>query len=255
MESFLEYLVVIGFVFIVVFAILSIIKKFFASVTVYEYERGVKFKYGAFQEIVGPGKHKYSPASTEITVFDMRPTIMQLNGQELLTADQLSVKISVAVNYQITDPQILISEYEDYEEHVYMNVQLKLRDVVSSLELDDLLSKRNEVNDSLQQLLIDNTFAGLTILSVDIKDIMLSAELKKAFLEVIKAKKEAQSSLERARGEAATLRSLANTAKMLENNPELAKLRLMNTIENSKGNTFVVDLANSTHSIKEQSNA
>ncbi|MGD6962324.1 slipin family protein [Fictibacillus phosphorivorans] len=255
MESFLEYLVVIGFVFIVVFAILSIIKKFFASVTVYEYERGVKFKYGAFQELVGPGKHKYSPASTEIMVFDMRPTIMQLNGQELLTADQLSVKISVAVNYQITDPQILISEYEDYEEHVYMNVQLKLRDVVTSLELDDLLSKRNEVNESLQQLLVDNAFAGLTILSVDIKDIMLSAELKKAFLEVIKAKKEAQSLLERARGEAATLRSLANTAKILENNPELAKLRLMNTIENSKGNTFVVDMANSTHSIKEQTNA
>ncbi|MBN3555750.1 slipin family protein [Fictibacillus nanhaiensis] len=254
MISFLESLVVMGFVFIVVFAVLAVGKKFFASVTVYEYERGVKFKHGAFQEIIGSGKHKYSPASTEIMVFDMRPTILQLNGQELLTADQLSVKISVAVKYQITDPQILISEYEDYEEHVYMNVQLKLRDVVSSLQLDDLLWKRNEVNDSLQQLLVENTFAGLSILSVDIKDIMLSAELKKAFLEVIKAKKEAQSSLERARGEAATLRSLANTAKMLENNPELAKLRLLNTIENSKGNTFVVDMANSTHSIKEQSN-
>ncbi|MET3728209.1 regulator of protease activity HflC (stomatin/prohibitin superfamily) [Fictibacillus halophilus] len=255
MESFLEYLVVIGFGAIVVFAILSFIKKFFASVTVYEYERGVKFHHGAFQEIVGPGKHKYSPASSEIMVFDMRPTIMQLNGQELLTADHLSVKISVAVKYQITDPQILISEYEDYEEHVYMNVQLKLRDVVSSLELDDLLGKRNEVNDSFENLLVEKSFAGLSILSVDIKDIMLSAELKKAFLEVIKAKKEAQSSLERARGEAATLRSLVNSAKLLENNPVLAKLRLMNTIENSKGNTFVIDMANGNHSTNQQSNA
>ena len=82
------------------------------------------------------------------------------------------------------------------------------------------------------------------------KDIMLSSDMKKTFIEVIKAKKEALASLEKARGEMATLRSLANAAKMMEKNPELVKLRLIQTMDSSQGNTFIID---TNHQVKEAS--
>jgi regulator of protease activity HflC (stomatin/prohibitin superfamily) len=102
------------------------------------------------------------------------------------------------------------------------------------LEIDDILTKGQDINNRMKDLLMnDSSLPGLSILSVDLKDIMLSGELKKAYAEVIKVRKEAQASLEKARGETATLRSLANAAKMSENNPELARLRLIQTIEAS----------------------
>ena len=172
----------------------------------------------------------------------MRPTILLINGQELLSADNVSVKISLAVKYQILDPKTVVMNYENFHEYLYTTVQLKIREVVSSIELDEILSNRKMINDKLRELIVEDlSLTGFTIMSVDIKDVMLSAELKRVFSEAIKAKKEALASLEKARGEMATLRSLANAAKMLEKNPDLFKLRLIQTIESSNGNTFVID--------------
>jgi len=248
-EKVLEFIIIAA----LMFAVALVVTKFFKTITIFEYERGVKFHNGKFREIVGPGKYNYFAMSTRIDVFDMRPAILQLNGQELLSADQITVKISLAVKYQILDPKALISDYQDFQDYLYTNTQFKLREVISSIEMDKLLENRQSISENIKTYLVDDkSLADLSILSVDLKDFMLSAELKKAYLEVIKAKKEALSLLEKARGETATLRSLANTAKMLENNPELAKLRLIQTIETSKGNTFMIDFSNSN--VKKTSN-
>ncbi|PLS04279.1 slipin family protein [Neobacillus cucumis] len=239
----LDIIMTVSLIILIFSLILFIVKKLIRSITIYQFERGVKYHHGKFKEILGPGKYTYFTSSTRLEIFDMRPAILQLNGQELLTSDNISVKISLAVKYQILDPQALISHYQDYQEHLYMNIQFKLREVISSIEMDELLANRKKINETVRNLLVeDNSLIGFSIQSVDVKDIMLSAELKKVYSEVIKAKKEALSLLEKARGETATLRSLANTAKMLENNPELAKLRLIQTIEASQGNTFIIDL-------------
>ncbi|RFU69987.1 slipin family protein [Bacillus sp. V59.32b] len=220
----------------------SIVTKLFRSVTIFAFEKGVRFHNGTFKDVVGPGRYTYFTSRTRLEVFDMRPTVLQINGQELLSADHVGVKISLAVTYKVTDPQTLLSEYKDYDEYLYTTIQFKLREAISSLEMDEILNKRQSINDKVKELLINDTsLSGLSIRSVDLKDMMLSADLKKAFAEVIKAKKEALASLEKARGETATLRSLANAAKLIENNPELARLRLIQTIENSQGNTFVID--------------
>ncbi|RWR05286.1 slipin family protein [Siminovitchia fortis] len=220
-------------------------KRLFRSATIFQYEQGIKFHNGKFKEILGPGKYLYFTPSTTVDIFDMRPAVLQLNGQEVLSLDNVGVKMSLAVKYQILDPQALISEYQNFQEYLYMSVQFKLREVISSMGMDEILANRQKINDQVKSLLVeDKSLIGLSIQSVDLKDIMLSADLKKAFAEVVKAKKEALSLLEKARGETATLRSLANTAKMLENNPELAKLRLIQTIESSQGNTFIIDILN-----------
>ncbi len=228
--------------FILIFIFFFVIKMLFTSITIYQYERGIKFYKGKFKGVMEPGKYTYFTPSTKIEVFDMRPVILQINGQELLSADNVNVKISLAVKYQVKDPQAIISEYQDFQENLYTTIQLKLRDVISTIEIDRLIENRQQINSRVKDLLTeDETIIGLSILAVDVKDIMLSAELKKAFSEVLRAKKEAQAALEKARGEAATLRSLANTAKVLANNPELAHLRLVHTIEASKGNTFIIN--------------
>lgn len=219
-----------------------IYSKFFTTRTIYEYERGVKFRKGKFSEFVEPGKYTYFNSVTRIDVFDLRPTILQMNGQEVLAADHVSVKINAAINYQIIDPKSLISQYENYSEYLYTTIQLKLREVISSMNLDDVLTNRKGISERVKDLVVDETtLAGLVVHSVAIKDIMLPAEMKKVFAEVIKAKQEARASLEKARGEMATLRSLANAAKMMEKNPELLKLRIIQTMDSSEGNTFIID--------------
>ncbi|MEH7094925.1 slipin family protein [Neobacillus vireti] len=222
---------------ILIFILFILIKRLIKTVTIFQYESGIKFYKGKFKEVIGPGKYTYFTSTTHLEVFD----------QELLTADNVSVKISLAVKYQILDPQALISEYQNFQESLYMSVQFKLREVISSIEMDELLKSRQKINDEVRNLLLeDRSLVGFSIHTVDLKDIMFSAELKKVYSEVLKAKKEALSLLEKARGETATLRSLANTAKILENNPELAQLRLIQTIEASQGNTFIIDILNSS---------
>ena len=239
-------IMIIALIIFSIFLLFILTKKLIKTITIFQYERGIKFHKGKFKEVVGPGKYTYFTSTTHLEIFDMRPAILQLNGQELLTADNVSVKISLAVKYQILDPQALISEYQNFHDYLYMSVQFKLREVISSIEMDELLKSRKKINEEVRNLLLeDKSLIGFSIHSVDLKDIMFSAELKKVYSEVLKAKKEALSLLEKARGETATLRSLANTAKMLENNPELAQLRLIQTIEASQGNTFIIDILNS----------
>ena len=216
--------------------------RLFRSVTIYEYQKGLKFKNGQFQETLGPGRYTYYTRTSEIGVFDLRPSILPINGQDLLTADQASVKISLSVSFKVINPKTLTYKYENYREFLYNEIQLKLRDIISRIEIEGLVNSRNKLNEQLNELTCgDGLVDGLTVLSAEIRDIMLTGDMKKTFSEVIKAKIEAQSALEKARGEAAVLRSLANSAKMMENNPELAKLRLIQTIESTQGNTFVLN--------------
>jgi regulator of protease activity HflC (stomatin/prohibitin superfamily) len=252
-EKVIIILVLLALIIAIILAIKSTWNKLFSTYTIYDYERGVKFHKGKFSEIIGPGKYTYFNSVNRIEVFDMRPTILQINGQELLSADNVSVKVSLVVNYQILDPHVLFSNYENFNEYLYMTVQLKIREIISSLEIDDILSNRKVIKDKFKEVMLnDVSLTGLTIQTVDIKDIMLSAELKKVYMEAIKVKKEALASLEKARGEMATLRSLANAAKMLEKNPELVKLRLIQTIESSQGNTFVIDTNHQVREVREE---
>ncbi|WP_409294120.1 slipin family protein [Peribacillus sp. SCS-26] len=224
-------------------AVWYMIRLFVGGVTIYEYQGGIRFKRGrSGSGLIGPGRYTYLKAVTRIEVFDMRPAVLQVSGQEVLTADLLGVKISFGVHYQILDPKALLSQFEDYQESFRLIAQYKLREVIASSRLDSLLENRKEISENMLNLLREEpNLAPLSIQSVNLKDIMLPSELKKAYLEQKKAQKAAQAALEKARGETAVLRSLANAALLLENNPGLAQLRLIQTIESSEGNTFVLD--------------
>jgi regulator of protease activity HflC (stomatin/prohibitin superfamily) len=219
----------------------------FKKVTVYEFERGLKYSRGRFAGILEPGQHWTYRPWTQIRKLDVRPTFVSVPGQDVLTADGVSLRVSLAAEYEIVDPDRAVNSVEDYRDALYLTVQLALRDLVGAAEVDDLLSKRAEIG----RTLLDQTAPeieefGVKVSSVEIKDIMFPGDLKRMMAQVVQAKKEGQAALERARGETAALRSLANAARLMEGTPALMQLRLLQQLGGSSGNTVVLGLPGST---------
>jgi regulator of protease activity HflC (stomatin/prohibitin superfamily) len=213
------------------------------TTVIFEYERGVLYTSGKFKGILQPGIHRYFRQFSTIHKLDMRPRFISVIGQELLSSDHIGVKISLAAKFQIADPYRAINSVENYQEALYLELQLALRQIVGSLKIDDLLEQRQEVGAQLLELARPNIEPlGLQVLSVSIKDLMFPGELKKIFAQVIKAQKEGLAALEKARGESAALRNLANAARMIENNPALLQLRLLQAIGETSGSTVVFGL-------------
>ena len=173
--------------------------------------------------------------------MDNRIIYFTVPGQEVLTADQISLKISLAASYRIQDPYLAVQSVTDYSNALYLLLQLNLRDVIGALPVDELLVQRERLSTEIFTRSVEQAAElGLELKSASLKDIMFPGELKTIFAQVVSARKQGQAALERARGEAAALRNLSNAARLLEANPQLGQLRLYQTIENSSGNTFVV---------------
>jgi regulator of protease activity HflC (stomatin/prohibitin superfamily) len=149
----------------------------------------------------------------------------------------------VLVSYQVTDPVKAAHETQNWRGDLYNFAQLALRSVVSSASVEALLNERLEIGARLfARVQPEAAKIGLNVLAVEVKDVMFPADLKRAFSDVLKAKQEGQAALERARGEGAALRNLANAARVLEGNPALMNLRLMQSLSAAKnaGNTLVL---------------
>lgn len=229
MDWFLPVLIV----FIIVVLLL-----FYRRVTVYDYESGLQFNQGKFQRILSPGTHGYWRGLQKVQKLDMRNRFITLPGQEVLTADNISLKITLVASFKIGDPHQAIMETVNYQEALYLLLQINLRDIVGARNIDDLLGKRAEIGGELFNRSLEQAKAlGLVLNLVNIKDVMFPGDLKEIFARVVNARKEGLAALERARSESAALRNLANAAKLLHNNPELAQLRMFQVMENSKANT------------------
>lgn len=220
-----------------------IIRRAVKRVTILEYQRGVFYSRGTLKRVLGPGVYQYVTYRSTIQTLDMRPRFVTIAGQEVLSADNISLKVSIAAKYEISDPVRAIQNSEHYQEALYLELQVALREIVSSTKIDVLLETRQTLSQQLMARALPNVEAlGLNLLSATIKDIMFPGELKRVFAQVVKAQKDGLAALERARGESAALRNLANAAKLLENNPALMQLRLLQTVSESSGNTVVFGL-------------
>lgn len=206
-------------------------------VTVHEYEVGLLYRHGKFQRRLSSGVHRYLRFSSEIALIDLRVRSVTVAGQELLSSDNVGLKMSLALSYSVENPETALHMVQNYVEALYLASQLELRSVVGSTKIDELLAKRGEMGAVLViKIGAEAAKLGLKLHSAEIKDVMFPGELKKIFAEVVKAQKEGQAALERARGESAALRHLANAAKMLDDNPALFNLRLLQSLSNSGGN-------------------
>lgn len=210
-------------------------------VTVYEFECGLRYRQGRYEKELAPGVHWiYRPVHT-VHKMDIRTRSITLPGQEVLSADNVGLKLSLAVKFKVDDPYKALIEVEDYFQALYLDIQVSLRDIVGEVPIDDFLSKRQEIGEELLARTKDKVAAyGILLESAALKDIMFPGELKNIFAQVVNARKEGQAALERARGESAALRNLANTANLLEKNPGLLQLRIIQAIDHNPGSTIIL---------------
>lgn len=204
---------------------------------------GLLYHKGKFVELLNPGRHIRWSRFYAQNLIDVRKTVLAVAGQEVLTADNVALKLSLSVTYQVTDPAMAVNETQNWHTQFYNAVQLAARAVVNGAAVEALINQRFEIGAQLlARVQVAAAQVGVTVLAVDVKDVMFPAELKRAFADVLKAKQEGQAALERARGESAALRNLANAARVLDGNPALMNLRLIQSLTAAQngGHTLVV---------------
>ena len=215
------------------------------SVIVYEYHKALKYSRGRYVGTLGPGKYWIASVNSYIYPVDIRPEFITIQGQDVLSADGVTLKISLAAEFQVEDPNLAVNKNANFRGSLYLVLQMALREIVGKEKIDALIENRAGIGGKLLELTAAKAAEmGLKLISADVKDIMLPGEMKKVFAQVIKAQKEGQAALEKARGETAALRSLANAARIMDDNPNLLQLRALQALADSSGNTLVFGLPN-----------
>jgi regulator of protease activity HflC (stomatin/prohibitin superfamily) len=210
-----------------------------------EAQAGLLYRHGRFVRVVSAGRHVVWGFGWTINTIDLRKASVLIAGQEVLTADNVALKLSLLVSHQVADPVKAAHETQNWAGDIYNAAQLALRAVIGAVTVEALLAQRLDVGAQLvARVQPEAAKIGVNVLAVEVKDVMFPADLKRAFSDVLKAKQEGQAALERARGETASLRNLANAARVLEGNPALMNLRLMQSLTTAQnaGNTLVVGM-------------
>jgi regulator of protease activity HflC (stomatin/prohibitin superfamily) len=205
--------------------------------TIWPWEAGLLYVNGRFERILEPGRHWHGIAGREVTRIPTARQVHILPAQEVLTADGFPVKLGVVVEYRIADPRRAQEETGGrWTDALHTGVQLAIRGPVLSRGLDAVLADRGALEAEFLppvQAALDRI--GIVVERVALRDLVLPAEIRRMVTEVERAKREGLAALERARGEQAALRSLANAARLLKGNPELHALRVLQALAASPG--------------------
>ena len=239
MEQLIGPLVLLALIVVVVL----LVRVFVRVVTVHDYERGLRYRSGRFTGLVDPGSHVVIRPINEVRVIDGRPGFVLVEGQEVLTADGVPLKVSLAARYVVGDPVAAITNDQDYLRALHVELQLGLRDALSAGSVEEILGSRAKIGPAVMERTASSLAKiGIELLGVEARDIMVPGELKRLFAGVVAARKEGEASLERVRAETAALRSLANAGRLIEDNPGLLQLRMLQQVGGSTGNTVVVSM-------------
>lgn len=204
---------------------------------------GLLFRNGKFVRQLAAGRHVVWGRNVRLDVLDLRRQAMTLPGQEVLTKDSVGLKTSAVMNWQINDPVKAALEVQNLQHDLYNVAHQALRQTVAELTIEELLAARMNLGAKLlERVAAETVKLGVLVHSIDLRDVMLPGDLRKAFNDVLKAKQEGHAALERARGETAALRNLANAARMMADNPALLNLRVLQTLHDAKdvGNNTLI---------------
>ncbi|ARK11277.1 slipin family protein [Fibrella sp. ES10-3-2-2] len=202
--------------------------------TVEAHEKGVLFIDWTFDRVLSPGTYRWWKNTTPIHVLkvDTRQQQMEVSGQEILTKDKASLRLSFYVQYQVKEVIKALVENKEFDKQLYVAVQLALREYIGGLTLDEVLDKKGE----LAPFVLETTAARAANLGVElhtggIRDIILPGDMRDIMNQVLMAEKKAQANSIMRREETASTRSLLNTAKLMEDNEMLWKLKEMEYVE------------------------
>jgi len=240
MESF-NVFVVIG-VFFLVILIANSVK------ILREYERGVVFRLGRLEGVRGPGIIWLWPFIERMVKVSLRTVVMDVPPQDVITQDNVSVKVNAVVYFRVMHPEKAIVEVENYLFATSQLSQTTLRSVLGQSELDDLLSQRDKINQKLQQIIDNHTEPwGIKVSTVEVKQIDLPQEMQRAMAKQAEAERERRSKVIAAEGEFQASQKLSEAAKILAEQPSALTLRYLQTLreiatENNSTTIFPVPI-------------
>jgi regulator of protease activity HflC (stomatin/prohibitin superfamily) len=236
----LDLLPLLLVLFLLTLVVIAIVQRFVGVATVHDYERGLHFVRGKFVGLTDTGIRYYLKPTTEIHILDVRPQSMTIEGQEVLTSDRVALKISLVARYAIGDPAAFVMSDNAAARTMYLDIQLGLREVVADRTVDQILAARSTIGPEVLAAVAPQVVSiGIELLAVEVRDVMVPSDLKRAFAAVVAARHEGAAALERARGETAALRSLANAGRMVGENPGLLSLRVVQELSAGSGNTIL----------------
>ena len=207
----------------------------YVEVTVREHERGLKYVQGRLAQTLVPGRYAFwsnPEARVDVSNIDMRAQQIALAGQELMTRDKVTLRLTLTIEYAIEDPALAVQAVASLRDALYLDVQLAARQFVAGVTLDEMLDGRDAMTRFLREDAVPKARRfGVRIDSVGVKDVVLPGEMKTLMNRVIEAEKEAAANVILRREETAATRSLANTAKVMAENPVLLRLKELESMK------------------------
>jgi regulator of protease activity HflC (stomatin/prohibitin superfamily) len=212
----------------------SLLAPYVRSYTVENYEIALLFVDGKYVQTLEAGVYYWWKKNVTIHVgkSDTRRQQAEINGQEILTKDKAALRVNAYAQYQVTDIKKALLENKEYDRQLYVNFQLVLREYIGSMTLDELLEKKETIAPFILDAVSTNVRAlGVEVTGFGIRDIILPGDVKEIMNQVLVAEKKAQANIIMRREETASTRSLLNTAKLMEDNQMLFRLKEMEYVE------------------------
>ena len=226
-----------GFVLLIVFSAIKILK---------EYERGVIFQLGRFWKVKGPGIILVIPFIQQMDKRDLRVVVMDVPTQDVISRDNVSVKVNAVIYFRIVDPEKAVIQVENVYEATSQLAQTTLRSVLGQHELDEMLSQREKLNADIQGILDVHTDAwGIKVSNVEIKHVDLDESMIRAMAAQAEAERSRRAKVIHAEGEMQASQRLLDAAIKLAQQPQALQLRYLQTlteVANDRSNTIVFPL-------------
>ena len=212
----------------------KISQSYYTKIEVAEYQKARLYFNQRLERILDAGTYYFwkTPVNVDVDFVDTRLTQMDITGQEILTADKVSLRISFVCNYRVADYVKILTEIDDFEEQMHVAAQLALREYVGKYKLDEILENKDQMSEFVfDKLKAKEKDLFVEITNAGVKDIILPGEIREIMNTVLIAEKRAQANVITRREEVASTRSLLNTAKLMDENQTLYKLKEMEFVE------------------------
>jgi len=198
---------------------------------VMEYERLVVFVLGKFQTVKGPGIRIVVPILQQMVRVNLQTVTMEVPSQDVITRDNISVKVNAVIFLRVVDPQRAVLAVQDYLYSTSQVAQTTLRSILGQSQLDDLLAKREEINAELQRIIDQQTEPwGVKVSAVEVKNVDLPQEMQRAIARQAEAERERRAKIIHAEGEFQAAQKLAEAANVISQNPAALQLRYLQTL-------------------------
>ncbi|MDQ0468914.1 slipin family protein [Labrys wisconsinensis] len=204
------------------------------SGVVEQHEVGLLFVDGVLTETLAPGRHAFWAVNRTVALrkLDLRPQLVEVTAQEILTRDKVALRVTLSAFYRITDPARAVAGSTDVATALYRLVQFAVREAIATRSLDDILGGRDSIDAQLRASIAARTGdLGIVVTELGIKDVILPGEVRELINKVVEAERTARANLIRRQEETAATRSLLNTVKVMEDNPLLLRLKELEALE------------------------